>query len=169
MKKTKYPGADPAAVQAMRRAMFSARFADEHLSALLGRASMAIADEFHQGLRRHRMPVPHWRILASLSDSDGISLAELGELTLFNQPTVTRLVQRLEKNALVRKSADPHDRRVVRVTLTSTGRERVRELIASATERQQRILEGVDGEALKEALRYLIAYCAVRSGRKPRP
>src|ERR1041384_4087607 len=105
----------------MRRRLFSGRFADNHLSALLGRASVAISAEFHEDVRRNRMPIPHWRGLASLSGNRGISLWELAELTLINQPTVTRLVQRLEARGLVRKSIDPIDRRVVRVFLTKRG------------------------------------------------
>lgn len=108
------------------------------------------------------MPIPHWRVLASLSDNRGISLSELAELTLFNQPTVTRLVQRLERKGLLRKSKDLRDRRIMRVFLTARGHQKVDQLIALAQDRQGRILQGLDADALKESLQYLIAFCAAK-------
>src|SRR5678815_4933760 len=61
-----YPLPPPEAVSEMQRKLFSNRFVDEHLSALLGRASLAISEEFHEDTRRYRMPIPHWRIMACL-------------------------------------------------------------------------------------------------------
>jgi len=146
----------------MQRRLFSGRFVDNHLSALLGRASVAISAEFHEDVRRYRMPIPHWRILATLSDNTGISLSELGELTLLNQPTVTRLVQRLEAKGLLQKATDARDRRIMRVFLTKRGHQKVDQLIALATDRQKQILQGLDAEALKASLHYLIAFCVAK-------
>ncbi len=108
------------------------------------------------------MPIPQWRVMASLSDSSGMSLSELSELTLINQPTVTRLVQRLEAQGFLRKTPDAADRRVVRVALTKRGREKVGELIVLAKARQKRILQGLDEGALRASLHYLIAFCAAK-------
>jgi MarR family transcriptional regulator, organic hydroperoxide resistance regulator len=152
----------PEAVTEIQRRLFSGRFVDNHLSALLGRASVAISAEFHEDVRRYRMPIPHWRILATLSDNTGISLSELADLTLLNQPTVTRLVQRLVADGLVHKAIDPWDRRVARVFLTKRGHQRVDRLIALATTRQKEIFKGLDAEALKSSLQYLIAFCAAK-------
>lgn len=149
----------------MEQKLFSNRFVDNHLSALLGRASMAISEEFHEDTRRYRMPIPHWRILACLSGNLGMSLTELSELTLISQPTVTRLVQRLESKGLIVKSTDGRDRRALKVKLTARGREKVRDLLDLADARQARILQGLDAEALKQSLRYLIAFCAAKRRR----
>lgn len=161
-----YPLPSPEAVSETQRKLFLGRFVDDHLSALLGRASVVVSAEFHEDVRRHHMPIPHWRILACLSDSPGMSLADLTDLTLITQPTVTRLVQRLEQNGLIRKSADGRDRRVLRVALTAQGHRKVDELIALANERQKRLLQGLDADALKAALHYLIAFCVARRRRK---
>ena len=161
-----YPLPSSDAVVEMQRKLFSHRFVDHHLSALLGRASNVVSAEFHEDVRRRQMPIPHWRILACLHDSAALSLAELTELTLISQPTVTRLVQRLEKKGLLRKSADGRDRRMARVALTPLGHKRVGELILLANERQKRLLQGLDADALKAALHHLIAFCAAKRRRK---
>jgi MarR family transcriptional regulator, organic hydroperoxide resistance regulator len=157
-----YPVPAPEAVTALQKKLFTGRFVDEHLSALLGRASAVISAEFHQDVRRHRMPVPQWRVMAALFEGRGMSLSELSELTLINQPTITRLVQRLEAAGFLRKASDLGDRRAVRVSLTKRGHEKVRELIALAKARQKRILQGLDEEKLKASLHYLIAFCAAK-------
>ncbi len=105
-------------------------------------------------------PIPHWRVLATLSDNRGIWLSELADLTLFNQPTVT--LQRLETKELLRKSTDALDRRIIRVFLTKRGHQKDDQLIALASNRHKHILQGLDAEALKEALQYLIAFCAAK-------
>ncbi|MGH7005171.1 MAG: MarR family winged helix-turn-helix transcriptional regulator [Alphaproteobacteria bacterium] len=161
-----YPVPTPEAVEQMRGVLFSGRFADDHLSALLARASLAISQEFHEDVRRHRMPIHQWRVLASLSDAEGMSLSEVAELTLIRQSTLTRLVQRLEAQGIVRKSADAADRRMIRLALTKRGREKVAELLVLATEQQKRMLQGVDAEGFKAALQYLIAFCAAKRRRR---
>lgn len=157
-----YPVPTPDAVSAMQKALFTGRFVDEHLAALLGRASAVISAEFHEDVRRHRMPIPQWRVMATLSGSGGMSLSVLSERTLINQPTLTRLVQRLEGNGLLRKLSDPVDRRMVRVSLTKRGQAKVRELIVLAEARQKLILQGLDEATLKASLQYLIAFCAAK-------
>lgn len=157
-----YPVPTPEAVSAIQKTLFAGRFVDEHLSALLGRASAVISAEFHEDVRRHRMPIPQWRVMATLSGSGGMSLSVLSELTLINQPTLTRLVQRLEASSFLRKSPDAADRRMVRVSLTKRGHAKVRELIVLAEARQKLILQGLDEAALKASLQYLIAFCAAK-------
>lgn len=157
-----YPVPTPEAVSAIQKTLFTGRFVDEHLSALLGRASAVISAEFHEDVRRHRMPVPQWRVMATLFGSGGMSLSVLSELTLINQPTITRLVQRLEANGFLRKSPDVEDRRMVRLSLTKRGHAKVRELVVLAEARQKLILQGLDETALKASLQYLIAFCAAK-------
>jgi DNA-binding MarR family transcriptional regulator len=163
---TSYPLPTDEAVRAMERDMFSGRFVDTYLSALLARASIAVSTEFNADMGRRRMPILQWRILASLSDSPGLSLSDVAELTLIKQPTLTRLVQRLEQRGLLRKVVDEKDRRLVRLSLTARGRDEVKDLVRIALERQKRILHGLDAEALVAALRHLIAFCAAKRRRK---
>ncbi|MFC7542899.1 hypothetical protein ACFQU2_30300 [Siccirubricoccus deserti] len=47
------------------------RFIDDYLLYLMARASHVVSDEFHEQLRRRRISVPVWRVLASLVGSPG--------------------------------------------------------------------------------------------------
>ena len=54
---------------------------------------------------------------------DDLTMGELSAETYLAESAATRLVDRLVKADLVRRRGDEHDRRVVRVYLTSYGRE----------------------------------------------
>ena len=71
-------------------------FVDGYLAALLGQASQMISTEFHQVVRSHGFSVAEWRVLASLFGSKGMSIGHLATISLTKQPTVTRLLDRME-------------------------------------------------------------------------
>src|SRR5215203_1679934 len=105
------------------------RFIDDYLLYLLARASHLVSSEFHQELRHRGVGVPVWRVLASLVGSErGETVTGLAEVCLLQQPTMTKLLDRLVRDGLVRRSQDGRDRRVVRVGLTPRGETIAREL-----------------------------------------
>jgi len=71
------------------------RFIDDYLLYLLARASAGISAQFHARLKTHGLQVPEWRVLASLSDGDGMTIGELATLALQRQPTMTKIIDRL--------------------------------------------------------------------------
>lgn len=56
-----------------------------------------------------------------LSDRGEVTQSELADELLLARPSVTRLLQRMERAGLVSRQTDPADQRQVRVTLTSAG------------------------------------------------
>jgi DNA-binding MarR family transcriptional regulator len=62
------------------------------------------------------------RLLQELWHEDGITQRQLIERLSVEPPTVTGIVQRLEREGLVSREPDPDNRRVQRVYLTTAGR-----------------------------------------------
>lgn len=60
-------------------------------------------------------------IVATLGNTPGMSFKELGEKTLITKGTLTGVVDRLEAQRLVRRSASPEDGRSMIVSLTPAG------------------------------------------------
>jgi DNA-binding MarR family transcriptional regulator len=60
--------------------------------------------------------------LLRLADEDGISQAELARRQRVEAPSMCRMVDRLERDGLVRRERDDVDRRVIRVRITPAGR-----------------------------------------------
>jgi DNA-binding MarR family transcriptional regulator len=68
------------------------------------------------------------RILARLSDNGPSRISDLAEQELSSQPTITNHVKRLESAGLVARSADAHDARAWRISLTPEGTRQLAEM-----------------------------------------
>jgi DNA-binding MarR family transcriptional regulator len=138
----------------------NARFVDDYLLYLLARASHTVSAEFHATLRRAGLSVPVWRVLASLSGAEAQTVTGLADACLLQQPTMTKLLDRMVRDGLVRRLPDPKDRRVVRIEMTPKGAELVKEPLVAAKRHEAVLVErfpSLDGVALKELLREMIA------------
>lgn len=60
-----------------------------------------------------------WQVLVNLIHHEGISQSELADRLEIEQPTLVRLLQRLEKAKLIERRPDDHDRRIRRVFLAA--------------------------------------------------
>ena len=58
-----------------------------------------------------------WTVLMCLCDEDGLSFTDLGKRLCFDHPTITGVVDRMEREKLVKRKRDHLDRRVVKVLL----------------------------------------------------
>jgi DNA-binding MarR family transcriptional regulator len=54
-------------------------------------------------------------------EAEGLTQVELSRMMLVNRANVTALVDRMEKNGLVARNADPHDRRSHVIRMTKRG------------------------------------------------
>jgi len=68
--------------------------------------------------------------LRMLAERDDISQRELGRALHLAAPTVTSMVQRMERSGTIERRPDAADQRITRVHLTAAGRARERELRA---------------------------------------
>lgn len=135
------------------------RFIDDYLLYLLARASHLISSEFHEQLRRRGIAVPVWRVLASLVGNEGETVTGLAETCLLQQPTMTKLLDRMVRDGLVRRAQDTRDRRVVRVALTERGETMVGDLLDAAQRHESEVLARhpqADSAQLRELLRAII-------------
>ncbi len=132
---------------------------DDYLPYLLARAAHHVAGGFHAGLRRHDLTAFSWRVLATLSDGRGYSVGELCERCLAKQPTVSKLIDRLERERWVRRHRDREDGRRVVVEITDAGRRKIAPVLAEAREYERAILgagRASELERLRSQLRALI-------------
>jgi DNA-binding MarR family transcriptional regulator len=62
-----------------------------------------------------------WVVLYHLERGQGPTQSELGDRTVKDKPTVTRILDRLEAKGLAARHRDPRDRRTQRIFLTPEG------------------------------------------------
>ena len=78
----------------------------------------------------HDLSLTQLRVLGILRDRKP-TMADLATFTGLERSTVSGLIDRAAQRGLVAKTADPHDGRSVRVTLTGPGRSLVPEITAA--------------------------------------
>jgi len=136
------------------------RHLDDDLLYLLARARHHMGNRFQARLKTHGLTIEQWRVLATLADGDGKSVSTLADFVLTGQPTLTKIVDCMEREGLVTRHTAADDRRIVRVHMTDKGRRLVAEVIVEAKDHEAAVLAdyGPGEEAvLKTALRTLIA------------
>ena len=93
--------------------------------------------------------------LVTIELREPITLGGLAECERVKPPSITRMVATLEGRGLVRRAADPDDRRVARVSLTAEGRrtvQRTRTRKTAYLTRRLRKLGESDLSLLREAV-----------------
>ena len=77
---------------------------------------------FDAGLiRGYGLTQAQFDIIATLGNTEGMTFKQIGELTLITKGTLTGVVDRLERDGMVRRHAEAADQRSTRVRLTAKG------------------------------------------------
>ena len=135
------------------------RFIDDYLAYLLAQASRRVSGQFHGEVQMGGLSVTEWRVLAGLSGVPHESVGALSEITLTKQPTLSKIIQRMERQGLVRRSDTPVDRRQTLVALTPKGQALAADYVQRALQHQQRVLQPLgarNASTLMRVLRQLI-------------
>jgi len=123
---------------------------DEAFTILTGKISNAINRTFLRAFAREGIDITteQWSILACLWKHDNVTQQTLCKLTSKDKPSMTRLIDNLEKAKLVVRIADNTDRRINLIHLTTEGKK----LESKATEIVQNIadntLKGISTDEL---------------------
>jgi len=117
---------------------------DDLLPYLMNRLVSRLNQDLGYRLRRGGHSFQDWRILAVLAAHDGITLSQLAEAAVIPQPTVSRLVARLERKGFLRRHPRPRDSRFIEARITSRGRAAYRKMLPLAVEEYRRAVASFD-------------------------
>lgn len=120
----------------------------ELYSFITGKASTAIARRLQKKFNAAslNLTIEQWSVLYHLWKEDGKSQQELCNATFRDKPSITRLVDNLEKLKLVKRTASKDDRRINLIFLTAEAEKLQQETMALAEETLNEALEGVPQE-----------------------
>lgn len=112
---------------------------------LNGKVSAAINRKLHHNFKASGLDITpeQWAVLIFLWEKDGVNQQELCNATFKDKPSMTRLLDNMERQHLVVRIADKNDRRINLIYLTKTAKD-MREKAGV-----------VAGRTLKEALKDL--------------
>ena len=129
----------------------------ELYSFITGKASTAIARRLQKNFKTANIDVTieQWSVLYHLWKEDGISQQQLCDATFRDKPSITRLVDNLEKLKMVTRVASKDDRRINKIFLTNEAKELQEQTMLVANQTLNEALAGVSNgqvEIAKEVL-----------------
>lgn len=98
-------------------------YASLPLGRLLSVAGSLLAERWRQVTERNEISVAYTVVLFELVAEDGLSHREVARRCWLSPATVTATADRMERDGLVERVRNPHDRRVVRLFLSDAGAE----------------------------------------------
>lgn len=119
------------------------RFIDNYLLFQLAILSHTFSAEFYKFLKQQNMSPARWRILLNLSKTPGMFITQLAEHTCYEQSRVTRIVDSLCEEGLVKRVLGENDRRRVRVKITQKGEKTLVPLVKAAEVHESRVLSEI--------------------------
>ena len=96
---------------------------DQSLARRLGMAGRLLRTAADADLAQLGVAAAGLGVLLRLSGDDGQTQAQLARSQRVEAPTMCRMIDRLVRDGLVERHADPADRRATRVSLTPDGRD----------------------------------------------
>jgi DNA-binding MarR family transcriptional regulator len=117
----------------------------ELYSFITGVASTAIARRLQKNFKTNgvEITIEQWSVLYHLWKQDGVNQQELCNATFRDKPSITRLVDNLEKLKLVRRVSSKEDRRRNLIFLTETAKKLQDQSMDLANQTLNEALEGV--------------------------
>ncbi|MCU0905203.1 MAG: MarR family transcriptional regulator [Tabrizicola sp.] len=121
-------------------------FAPYLMNRIMGRYNAGFREEL-AGLG---LTTPKARALAVLSVVDAPLVGELAVYTVTEQSTLSRALDQLQSEGLIRRTTDPDDSRAIRVTMTEAGRALFQTLWPHMASAEDRMFKGIP-EAERQA------------------
>jgi DNA-binding MarR family transcriptional regulator len=92
------------------------------VGSLMGKIHRAMKRFMEGQMKNFAITPPQFEVLLTLWEKDGRTLNELGKMLSRDGPTISGIIDRLEKKTLVQRRRDSADRRCIRVELTPKAR-----------------------------------------------
>jgi DNA-binding MarR family transcriptional regulator len=131
----------------------------ELLPYLMNRLTSRINQLWLKELRPYGLTIPRWQVLSILTALDGSRMGELAEMAGTEQAVISRVVNQMQRDGLVKRKPARDDSRVVEVWISAKGRGLFQQLLPSAQAHIQKITQTFDpGEsaALAEGLSQML-------------
>jgi MarR family transcriptional regulator, 2-MHQ and catechol-resistance regulon repressor len=113
---------------------------------VLAKCFNSVADLDRKSIARFGLIPSEFAVLESLYHKGPIKLSEIGKHLLLTSGSVTYVVDKLEKQGLVKRVDCPEDRRAIFAHLTDEGRERIEQIFPAHAECLRETLSGLSPE-----------------------
>lgn len=118
---------------------------EKALAYWIHRVYQASRNEMFRLFREHGVEITpeQWIVLVRLWEEDGRTQTDLGQSTYRDRPTMSRILDGMEKADLLERRADPTSARIWRVHLTARGKALRKKLVPLARDLVARTQRGI--------------------------
>lgn len=127
----------------------------DKIGPMMGKIHRAIRKELDSKFKHFNITPPQFEVLMLLWREKCLLLSELSRKLSRDGPTITGVVDRMEKKQLVKRSRDLKDRRAIRIVLTPKGLKLKNKLISLRNEIISKTIGNFTPAELKQ-LEYLL-------------
>jgi homoprotocatechuate degradation regulator HpaR len=114
---------------------------DRSLPMALLRAREAVMKKFIPSLRENGLSSQQWRVIRALNEEEGLDITELAHRCFLLMPSLSRIIQNLEKRELVIRNQSSSDNRKSVISITAPGKKLFQKIAPKSVERYDLITE----------------------------
>ena len=123
---------------------------------IIYRITNLLTQRLRSRLRKSGINITRWRVLSVLRAYGELSVGRIVELTVMEQPSISRVVAQLEREGLVKRETSSKDSRFVHVELTPAGDAAFANVYPSAQRHQELALIGFSGSEIRVLKGFLL-------------
>jgi len=122
----------------------------------LNRTSATYIEEMAKALKQIGMDQTGWRILGILGDHNPSTVTDIARRSVIKMPTLTRMLDRMERAGLVKRKLWAQDKRIVHIYITAKGRKSLSEAVQVGNNIYGRAFDGISQAQIKQLMKTLI-------------
>jgi len=138
---------------------------------LINSAHRAMTKRFVQNAMKSGLDISldQWMVLGPIWQLESASQKELGEITLKDKTSITRLVDILEKKNLVVRVEDQIDHRIKRVILTNAGKQLFFDVLPIMEKTREEVRKDISDQDIETFKKVLSSIIVNLEGEKDKP
>lgn len=117
--------------------------------------SMTVKQTMRKEFESMGVTMPQSMVIGTLIKGGTMKVSELSEALGFTNSTTSGILDRLEKQDIIRRERTPEDRRVVYITITDTFKEKHNGFETCFSQNFEKLLKGADEDELSTILKGL--------------
>jgi DNA-binding MarR family transcriptional regulator len=128
---------------------------NECINFLLTRTQQVVFQQFKAGLAEYDVTPVQYGVLKCLWSQDGQNPSQIAGSLFLDSSTITGILDRMESKGIIKRIADPKDRRSLRVVLTEQGRLLEEPVTRIIEEENEKVLCALNEEERTKLVEYL--------------
>ncbi len=122
----------------------------------LGKAARKVTRAYREEIAAYGLTHSQFFLMVAVMEEEGLLPSELADKTSQDRPTITGVLDRLEKDQWIKRKADPKDRRTLRIYLGPRGNKVRTQILNLFEETNQKLLKRFSKKEWEQMQSFLV-------------